>query len=132
MRNYNRFHALLGNGGVFTATAQQGATVRANTEITDKDRELAELRAKLKELESKAAQVESGLHNVSCEIKGNMMTLTVDLSKVEPTAGTMSKAGKELKTNRIATSHGNYSIELPGGQQGYFSLNVGQYPKARK
>lgn len=137
MRNYNRLAvAVLSGSQAVLMGPNQGArsvqAVPAQTGLTADERaELEALRARNRELAEKVKQQESGLHNIAVDIKGTIMTLTVDLAKVEPTAGTVGKAGKELKTNRVATSHGNYSIEMPGGKQGYFSLNVGQYPNNR-
>lgn len=104
---------------------QNTRAVAANTQIDDKDREIARLRAQLQE-------AESGLQNLSVKVEGNTLTMTVDLSKVQPTAGTKSKSGAVLKTNKIASSSGNHTIDLPGGGQGYISVNVGAYPNTRK
>lgn len=115
-------------GGGAQQTIAPGAAVAP---ITDADRELADLRRRNAELEAKLKQADSGLDNIDLRIDGTTLTMTVDLAKVQPTAGTVGKAGKVLATNRIATSHGNYAITLPGGGQGYISVNVGQYPAKR-
>ena len=122
-----------GNRGGNAATVEtaEQKIARLEAAAAAAEQRAAEAEAKAATATAKATAVESGLHNIHMTQVGNNLVLTVDLTKIEPTAGTMGKAGKELKTNRIATSHGNYSIKLPSGGQAYFSLNVGAYPKSR-
>jgi hypothetical protein len=60
--------------------------------------------------------------NIELSVEGDILTLVVDLSEVEPAIRT----GK--KTHRVASSLGN--VEVPGREGIRFGLNVFQYPDA--
>lgn len=92
--------------------------------IDDKDRRIAELERQLRESAS-------GLTNVSMRIDGNMLVMTVDLSRIEDRKGKTNAKGDAYKTDGIASTGGNHSIDLPNGRKGYVNLNIGAYHKAK-
>lgn len=62
------------------------------------------------------------MQNVNATVKGNILTITVDLAA--PTS--LSASGK---TEVIGTTRGNARITGPNGEV-FLGLNVYQYPKA--
>ena len=60
--------------------------------------------------------------NVEYEVKGKVLTITVDLSKEHGT----SKSGKTIT---IASTQGNTRFEGPGKKEMVMGLNIYKYPE---
>jgi hypothetical protein len=61
------------------------------------------------------------MHNVTHEVKGDKLIITVDVSATTCEAAGMSSTGK---TKQVATSSGQMPITSPKGWSIGFSLNV--------